>query len=62
MSDHQNVPEAEKFDPAKAGGLPKLSLFAGIAGIAGSLIVALVSREQFAYSWLFAFAYFFIVC
>ena len=62
MSDHNPVPEAEKFDPAKAGGLPKLLLIAGVAGLVGSLIVALVSTKQFAYSYLFAFAYFFIIC
>ena len=62
MSDHAHVPEAEKFDAAKAGSLPSILLGAGAVGLVGSAVVALVSREQFAYSWLFAFAYFFIIC
>jgi len=62
MSDnaHANVPEAEKFDSAKLGGLPNLLLGAGVAGLAVTAIGAFViSKEQFAYTYLFAFAFFF---
>ena len=62
MSDHHHVPEAEKYDLAKAGGLPKLLLGVGVVGLAGSLIGAFFSQTQFAYSWLFGFTYFFTIC
>ncbi len=62
MSHDLHLPEAEKFDAAKAGGLSRLLLGAGAVGIAVSLIGAIVAREQFAYSWLFAFTYFFTIC
>src|SRR4051812_18647524 len=64
MSDHSHapIPEAEKYDLARAGGLPNLLLSAGVVGILGSLIGGLIFHEQFAFSWLFAFAYFFTIC
>ena len=65
MSDHSHEitpPEPEKFDLKHVGGLPNLLLGAGVAGIAGSAIGFFVSRQQFAFSWLFAFAYFFTIC
>lgn len=64
MSDHSHahIPEAEKFDLASAGNLPKLLLLAGVVGIAASLVGALFARELFAYSWLFGFSYFFSLC
>ncbi len=64
MSDHSHAhtPEAEKFDSAKLGGLSNLFLIGGAAGIVISLILAIFSREQFAYSWLFGFAFFFTLC
>lgn len=58
------VPKPEMFDEKHSGGLlPMLSLVA-VAGIVGSLIGALLpgTREQFAYSWLFAFVFFFTLC
>jgi hypothetical protein len=64
MSDHAHahVPEAEKFDSAKLGGLPNLLLGAGAAGLAVTAIGAFViSKEQFAYTYLFAFAFFFTI-
>src|ERR1700679_1266127 len=55
-------PLAERFDPKHAGGLPKLLLAAGLLGCAGSLVAFFFWRERFAYSWLFAFIYFFTLC
>ena len=67
MSDHSHEitpPKLERFDERHAGGLPKILLFAGIIGILLSLIGLAVPawREQFAFSWLFAFTYFFTIC
>ena len=67
MSDHSHEitpPEPEKFDLKHAGGLPQILLGAGVGGIAVSLLgLALPGwREQFAFSRLFAFAYFFTIC
>jgi hypothetical protein len=57
-------PEAEKFDPKHAGSLPKNLLLAGTAGILISLIGLAVPqwREQFAFSWLFGFFFYFSIC
>ena len=65
MSDHSHEitpPEPERFDLKHAAGLPNILLGAGVAGIAASLIGFFISRQQFAFSWLFAFAYFFTIC
>lgn len=65
MSDHSHeitAPEPERFDLKHVAGLPNLLLLAGVAGIAGSAIGFFVSKQQFAFSWLFAFAYFFTIC
>jgi hypothetical protein len=63
MSDHSPTPQAETFDPKHAGGLPTILLGAGAVGIVGSLIGLAVPawREQFAFSWLFGFTYFFTI-
>ncbi|MDQ3621311.1 MAG: hypothetical protein M3463_02325 [Verrucomicrobiota bacterium] len=55
-------PEAEKFDEKQLGRLPNLLLGVGVVCLLLSLIGALVAREQFAFSWLFAFSYFFSIC
>jgi len=61
MSDnsHAHVPEAEKFDADKLGGLPNLLLIAGGIGLALTAVGAFISKELFAYTYLFAFAVFF---
>src|SRR5678815_5901013 len=62
MSDHANVEavQAEKFDSARLGGLPTTLLLAGAVGLVLTVLGAFViSKEQFAYSYLFAFAVFF---
>ncbi len=61
MSEHAHVISPEKFDPKHAGSLPTLFLGAGVLGLVGSLIGFFVAREQFAYSWLFGFSYFFTI-
>lgn len=62
MSDHahSHAPEAEKFDASKLGGLPNLFLGAGIAGLVLTAIGgAFAGLDQFAYTYLYAFAFFF---
>lgn len=60
MSEHAHAPEAEKFDAAKLGGLPNLLLIAGVVGLALTALGAVViGRDQFAYTYLFAFSFFF---
>ncbi|MEQ1860585.1 MAG: hypothetical protein ABMA13_11675 [Chthoniobacteraceae bacterium] len=62
MSEPAHVPEAEKFDAAKLGGLPNNLLIAGVVGLALTALGAFViGKEQFAYTYLFAFAFFFTV-
>ena len=67
MSDHSHEitpPEPEKFDLKHSGGLSNLLLGAAVGGIAVSLLGLAIPgwRQQFAFSWLFAFAYFFTIC
>ena len=65
MSDHSHIvtaPKPETFDRRHLGGLSSIFLIAGVAGIGISLIGLVMKREQFAFSWLFAFAYFFTIC
>jgi hypothetical protein len=66
MSASHDVPQpkAEIFNPDKTGNLRMILLSAGGAGILISLIGWAVPgwRTQFAFSWLFAFTYFFTLC
>lgn len=63
MSDHAtHLPEAETFQSASAGALPKQLLMAGLIGLGGSLLGAFIYPKLFAYSWLFAFTFFFTLC
>jgi hypothetical protein len=62
MSDHAEAtsePKAEFFDQRQAGNLTLVLPAAGLLAIVACIIGAFVNREQFAYSWLFAFTYFF---
>jgi len=64
MSDHSHEitpPEPEKFDAKHLGGLQQILLGAAVGGIGVSAIGFFVARQQFAFSWLFAFAYFFTI-
>src|SRR6476660_1277285 len=56
------APLPERFDRKTFGSLPLAFLAAAVVGILGSLIGYFVSKEQFAYSWLFACTYFFTLC
>jgi hypothetical protein len=58
------VPHPEKLDSKQFSSLKSLFLFAGGAGLLISLIGLFVPslREQFAFSWLFGFSYFFTIC
>ncbi len=60
-SHHAPIPAVEKYDSKKLGNLPTICLGVGAVGIFGSLIGLFVNREQFAHSWLFAFAFFFTI-
>ena len=65
MSAHSHAlhpPEPEKFNPKHAGLIPTICLGIGALGLVGSLIGAFVAPKQFAFSWLFAFFYFFSIC
>jgi len=67
MSDHSHEitpPEPEKFDLKHVAGLPNILLTVGVIGIAISLLGLAIPgwREQFAFSWLFGFTYFFTIC
>lgn len=65
MSEHSHAltpPSPETFEARSAGALPKVLLGAAAVGIIGSLIGAFIAPQQFAYSWLFAFFYFFTLC
>ncbi|HEX8280897.1 MAG TPA: hypothetical protein VF551_05945, partial [Chthoniobacterales bacterium] len=56
------TPEGEYFEPNRFGAL---SLIAGVLAVVGlglSVLGAFISPEQFAYSWLFGFAFFFTLC
>src|SRR5688500_13129512 len=62
MSDHAHaeVIHVENFDAARLGGLPLRLLIAGAIGIVLTILGAFViSKEQFAYTFLFAFSFFF---
>jgi len=64
MSDHSHTSEVqpEQFSVEKARYWSRLSLAAGILGLVSTALMAVDHREQFAFSWLFAFIYFFTVC
>ncbi len=54
--------QPEVFD-SKHAGIPYLILAAtGVAGIVGCVIGAMMDGRQLAFSWLFAFIYFFTLC
>ena len=56
------APAVEKFDLSKAASLRNLLLIAGVVGIIGALIGWVVDARQFAFSWLFAFQFWYSLC
>jgi hypothetical protein len=56
---HANIPEVEKFDSSKLGGLPNMLLISGAVGLVLTAIGGFIDKQQFAYTYLFAFAVFF---
>lgn len=64
MSQHAHSihpPTAETFDRKKVGILPTLLMLGAAAGLVGSAAGAFLNPKQFAFSWLFAFTYFFTI-
>ena len=63
MSDHSSIPQpkAEFFDQKSVGTLKTVLLLLGAVGIAGTILLGIKAPDQFAYSWLFAFVYFFTI-
>jgi hypothetical protein len=61
---HHTIPQpkAEFFDRKHAGPWRVILPVAALAGIAGCILFGLKNHEQFAFSWLFAFMYFFVIC
>jgi hypothetical protein len=65
MSERSHVvptPEGEFFETTRFGGLSTILAIAALIGLGLSLVAGLIWPEQFAYSWLFGFAYFFTLC
>jgi hypothetical protein len=65
MSERSQVvptPEGEYFESARFSGLSMILGLVAIVGLIVSLIGAIISPEQFAYSWLFGFAVCFTLC
>jgi hypothetical protein len=65
MSEHAATSStacAEFFDSGKAGALSMLLALGAVVGIVGSIVLGFFNLNQFAFSWLFAFTYFFTLC
>jgi hypothetical protein len=58
-SDVAPVPEGEYFETTRFAGLSALLGIVGLLGLVLCVVGAFVDRQQFSFSWLFAFAYFF---
>ena len=65
MSERSQVmptPEGEYFEGSRFAGLSMISGIVAAVALVLCLVGAFVAPHQFAYSWLFAFAYFFTLC
>ena len=65
MSERSHVvptPEGEYFESSRFAGMSMILGVVGAIGLILCVIAAFISPEQFAYSWLFGFAYFFTLC
>ncbi|MEP6809269.1 MAG: hypothetical protein ABI992_03430 [Chthoniobacterales bacterium] len=56
------TPEGEYFEKNRFAGLSLVLGLVAVVGLGLSAVCAYISPEQFAYSWLFAFAFFFTLC
>ena len=56
------TPEGEYFEKSRFAGLSVMLALIAIVGLGLSGVGAYLSPEQFAYSWLFGFAFFFTLC
>ncbi len=55
-------PQPEFFDSTKARGLSRVWGAAGVIGLVASVALGYLNHRQAAFSWLFAFIYFFTIC
>ncbi|MBA2432180.1 MAG: hypothetical protein H0V56_08705 [Chthoniobacterales bacterium] len=65
MSERSHVvptPEGEYFETNRFGGLSMIAAVVAVAGLVLCVVAAFLAPRQFAYSWLFAFAFFFTLC
>jgi hypothetical protein len=65
MSDHAHeiiIPKEEFYKPQSGGKLMLGFGVGAVVGIIGAVIGFFVSKGQFAFSWLYAFSYFFTIC
>ncbi len=63
MSAHEHAaPAAETFRRGSASGLMLILGAGAVIGLIASAVWAFLDQKQFAFSWLFAFAYFFTLC
>ena len=65
MSERSHVvptPEGEYFEANRFGGLSMIVGLVAVVGLVLSLVGAFLSPQQFAYSWLFSFAYCLTLC
>ncbi len=56
------TPEGEYFEKSRFAGLSMILGVVAVIGLVLCVVAAFLSPEQFAYSWLFGFAYFFTLC
>jgi hypothetical protein len=65
MSERSHVlptPEGEYFENSRFSGLSLIFAVVAVIGLVVSVIGAIMWPEQFAYSWLFGWAFFFTIC
>ena len=56
------TPEGEYFEKGRFAGLSMMLGLVAVVGLVLCVVAAFLAPKQFAYSWLFGFAYFFTIC
>src|SRR6185369_14226756 len=56
------TPEGEYFEKSRFAGLSVLLAIVAVVGLGLCVVGAIMSPLQFAYSWLFSFAFYFTLC